>query len=387
MLQLVIRCSNKIVLKAGVKAYDKIVEIEGKKLEGMTTEEATAKLRGPKGTKVKIKVLRENKKAPLSFEITRDIIKAQSSFAFYIKEYDVYYVSLTTFSSSAVKQIKKILEQSTKKPYKGLIIDLRNNSGGLLSSVIDISGLFLDKGSLVVTTKDKNNKKKVEYKTTQTPVANINIPIFILTNNYTASAAEILAGCLKIHSQNLAKKSKNKQQKKLMVFTVGTKTFGKGSVQEVIPISNNSAIKLTSSLYFLPNNKTIQGQGIEPDFVVEKLFPPPEKVTWFLRHYGREKALKHSIKPGKSDKGNKPDKKNLDKNKNKKDKTSKSWTERIKEMLQKDNQFKEALKLINIFDLAKKKFPKKILNREEATKFLKDISALNGEISMQEVKI
>jgi len=373
--------------KAGVRAYDKIVEIEGKKLEGMTTEEATAKLRGPRNTKIKIKALRENKKSPLAFEITRDVIKAQTSFAFYIKEYDVYYVSLTTFSNNAVKQIKAVLEKSAKKPYKGLIIDLRNNSGGLLNAVIDISGLFLDKGSLVVTTKDKHNNKKSEYKTTQDPVAHSNIPIFILVNNYTASASEILAGCLKIHSQNIAKQSKNNPQKKLMAFIVGAKTFGKGSVQEVIPISNNSAIKLTTSLYFLPDDTTIQGQGIEPDFVVEKLFPPPEKVTWFLQHYGREESLKHSIKPKSSGQDKNKLTAQSEKNKEKKETKQKTWNERIKEMLQKDNQFKETLKLVNLFDLSKNHFPEKIANREKAAQFLKDITALNGTISMEEVKI
>jgi len=377
--------------KSGVKAHDKIIEIEGKKLEGMTTEEATAKLRGPRNTKVRIKVLRENKKSPLSFEITRDEIKAQTSFSFYIKEYDIYYVSLATFSQTAVNQIKSILEKSVKEQHKGLIIDLRNNSGGLLKSVVAIAGLFLEKGSLVVTTKDKNNKKIAEYKTTQDPVANINIPIFILTNNYTASASEILAGCLKIHSEKLSKQAQGKPQNKLMAFIVGTKTFGKGSVQEIIPIGN-SAIKLTTSLYFLPDDTTIQGQGITPDFEIAKLFPPPEKVTWFLQHYGREEALKHSIKPDSDKKNNtnssaaKLSTQNSQQ-KSKKDKTPKTWAERIKSILEKDNQFKDTIKLINLFDLAKKTLPHKVVSRETAVAFLKEASALNGKINMQEVKI
>jgi len=366
--------------KAGLKAYDKIIEIEGKKLEGMTTEEATAKLRGPRNTKVTIKVLRENKKAPLEFIITRDVIKAQTSLAFYLKEHDVYYISLATFSANAAKQIQAILEKSVQKPYKGLIIDLRNNSGGLLNSVIEIAGLFLPKGSLVVTTKDKNNQVKAEYKTSNNPVANINIPIFILVNNYTASASEILAGCLKMHSQTLSKANKTGVNK-LMVFVAGTKTFGKGSVQEVIPISNNCAIKLTTSLYFLPDGTTIQGTGIEPDFVIEKLFPPPKKVTWFLEHYGREQAFKHSIKP--EDKKNKinPDKKN------KKDEKTKSWAKRIQENLEKDNQFKETLQIINIFNLVKNITPKKVNTQDKAIAFLNNIFALKGQLQMQEVKI
>lgn len=387
--------------KAGIKAFDKIIEIDDKKLDGMTTEEATAKLRGPKNTKVKLKILRENKKEPLTFEITRNVVKAKTSFAFYIKEYDIYYVCLTTFSSNALKQIKDILEKSSKKPYKGLIIDLRNNSGGLLNSVIDICGLFIEKDSLVVTTKDKYGAKKDEYKTTQPPIANANIPIFILTNNYTASASEILAGCLKIHSQNAAKNTENKPKNKPLVFTVGTKTFGKGSVQEIIPISNNCAIKLTTCLYFLPDNTTIQGKGIEPDFLVEKLFPAPEKVTWFLDHYGREKSLKHSIDPLRIESVEKQDGKQEDKieksvkqdsAKDKTDKQSaaknndqKSWGDKMKEILLADNQFLETLKLVNIFNLAKEKYPDKVGDRESAVKFIRETGALDTKISMEEV--
>jgi len=386
--------------KAGLKPYDKIIEIEGKKLEGMTTEEATAKLRGPRNTKVTIKVLRENKKAPLEFTITRDVIKAQTSIAFYIEEHDIYYVSLATFSINAVKQIREILEKSVKKAYKGLIIDLRNNSGGLLNAVIEIAGLFLEKGSLVVTTKDKHGKVRAEYKTTQNPVAKINVPIFILTNNYTASASEILAGCLRMHSQKLSetatkdakvnqsgqanqsgqKPQAKPQANKLMVFTVGTKTFGKGSVQEVIPISNNCAIKLTTSLYFLPDGTTIQGKGIEPDFKVKKLFPPPKKVTWFLEHYGREESLKHSIKPEK-------EKQDKDKKKKDKDNDKKSYIEKIQQNLQTDNQFKETLQIINVYNFAKNTTPDKIDTRDHAVIFLKDLFVLNGKIKMKEVKI
>ena len=171
-----------------------------------------------------------------------------------------------------------------------------------------------------------------------------------------------------------------------MAFIVGTKTFGKGSVQEVIPISNNSAIKITTSLYFLPDDTTIQGKGIEPDFVIEKLFPPPEKIAWFLRHYGREKALKHSIKPGKEKKQKTLEQAQDNQNKEK-EKSHKNWTERIKEMLQKDNQLKETLKLVNLFAFAKEKIPNKVTNRDTAIEFLQNISTLKDKISMEEVKI
>ena len=168
--------------KAGLLPYDKIIEIDGKNLEGMTTEEATSKLRGEKGTSVHIKVLRDKKPEPLPFDITRGVVKEQTSLAFYLKDHDIYYISLTSFTSNAVLQIEKLLKKSTHDRYRALVLDLRNNSGGLLSAAIDIAGLFLEQGSLVVSTKDKTDKETARYATKRTPVANNGLPIFILTN-------------------------------------------------------------------------------------------------------------------------------------------------------------------------------------------------------------
>jgi len=163
-----------------------------------------------------------------------------------------------------------------------------------------------------------------------------------------------------------------------MVFLIGTKTFGKGSVQEVIPVSNNSAIKITTSLYYLPNDTTIQGLGIEPDFLVERRFPPPEQVAWFTKNYGREEASSNYINPHKKKKGKKKNKK--------KDNKQKSWAQRAKEALEKDNQFRDAIALINIFDTAKRYYPKLVSNRFKAVDFLKQNFVTNGTLAMEEVK-
>ncbi len=152
--------------KAGLKPFDKIVEIEGKALEGMSTDEATAMLKGERNTKVHVKVMRENAPEILSFDITRDVIKEQNSLCFYLQDQDIYYLSLNMFTDTSARQIEQLLTKAHEKEYKGLILDLRNNSGGLLNSAIDIAGLFLDKGSLVVTTKDKHGKVTEEYRTT-----------------------------------------------------------------------------------------------------------------------------------------------------------------------------------------------------------------------------
>jgi carboxyl-terminal processing protease len=378
--------------KAGVLPYDKIIEIEDKTLEGMSTEEATAKLRGEKGSSVHIKVLREEKPDPQQFAIVRDVVKEQTSLAFYIKDYDTYYLSLTSFTSNAVNQIENLLKKSTQKRYRGLILDLRNNSGGLLTSAVDIAGLFVEKGSLVVTTRDKHNQDTARYETNRDPIASNGLPIFILTNNFTASAAEILAGCLKIHSENLAKKvnDTNKTQTQLMVFLVGSTTFGKGSVQEIIPVGNNCAVKITTSLYHLPDGSTIQGTGIEPDFKIEKLFPAPEQIEWYKKFYGREQAFKDYIRPYGSKLELEPRQTDAESedatSDTKAEKKPKNWSERTQEALSKDNQFLGALALLNTFDSISKKSPVLVKNRTDAIAYLQGIFIPSEKIAMEEVK-
>lgn len=361
---------------AGIKPLDKIIEIDGTPLEGMSTEEATAKLKGERHSSVHLKILRENSPDLIAFDIKRDIIKEQNSLCFYLPDQHIYYLSLSMFTETATKQIKELLNQSRKKQCRALILDLRNNSGGLLNTAIDIAGLFVDKGSLVVATKDKNNMVTEKYVTTTDPIANNGIPIFILINNYSASAAEILAGCLKIHSENYAKKSGT--QKKLMVFLVGSRTFGKGSVQEVIPLGNNCAMKLTTSLYFLPNDTSIQGLGIEPDFDIEKRFPPTNQITWFTKFYGRERTLENYININGTSKE--------DDKKDEKKSTEKSWTDRAKDLLDNDNQFRETITLINILSMAKTYCPDQVSNRDKAVKFIKGMYLTNDVLKIEEVK-
>lgn len=366
--------------KAGMRPLDKIVEIDGKPLEGMTTEKATTQLKGKRGTKVNVKVMREGKDDLLSFDIERDRIKDQNSLSFHLPEQNMYYLSLNMFTESAMSQIESLLNKSKKQKYKGLILDLRNNSGGLLTSAVDIAGLFLDKGSIVVATKDKEGNVTESYKTTREPVSSNDLPIIILTNNFTASAAEILAGCLQLHSQELANRNPDKPQQKLMVFLVGTRTFGKGSVQEVIPSGNNSAMKITTSLYYLPNNTTIQGLGIEPDFVIEKQLPPTEQMKWFRKHYGRESTLTNSIKQ------NDDEEDATKKEEEKQDDDKKSWSERAKQALNEDNQFRHAITLINTLATIKELAPETVNTRTKAVATLKKLYTGNDDIELVEVK-
>jgi carboxyl-terminal processing protease len=365
--------------KVGIKPLDKVIEIDGAPLKGMSTEEATAKLKGERGTKVTVKVMREGQPDLLTFEITRDVVKEQTSLSFYLKAYNVYYVSLNTFTQNAVNRIESLLKKAKEQKYKGLILDLRNNSGGLLNAAIDIAGLFLEKGSLVVNTKDKNHTNIEAYRTTAEPIAPHDLPIFILINNYTASAGEILAGCLKLHSQELSAHHNKKGHRKLMVFLVGTETFGKGSVQEVIPLSNNCAMKLTFALYFLPGDVSIQGKGITPDFHVERAFPPTEQVKWFKKHYGHEHALHNYIKNEQQAEPNAQEAPQSEAR-------TQRWIERAQKMLEEDNQLREALTLLNILHMGQTCAPQQVSTREKALDFLHSIHVADKKLDLVPVE-
>ena len=195
------------------------------------------------------------------------------------------------------------------------------------------------------------------------------MPLVVLINNFSASASEILAGCLKVHSQEQAKKS---GKQKIPVLLLGTKTFGKGSVQEVIPVSNDCAIKLTTALYFLPNGETIQGVGIEPDITFERKFPPSSQMLWVSQTYGRESALRNSIKP----KGAKDEKKPaLDKKKEQDIKLKR------KEAVESDTQIRDAITCLNILN----NNPNSWNNRTEAIALLKKVLALDDNMKSEEV--
>ena len=361
----------------GIQPMDKIVEINGELLEGLSTEKIISKLKGERHTVVKVKVMRENSPDLLSFDITRDIVKEQHSLSFHIKSHNISYISLSMFTDAAVKQIEALLKKSQEQNHKGLILDLRNNSGGLLTAAVDIAGLFLKKGSLVTLTKDKNAQETDRYITKRNPVIKSKLPIFVLINNYTASAGEILAGCLKIHSD---------LTNDFLVFLVGTKTFGKGSVQEVIPISNNCALKITTCLYFLPDDTTIQGTGIEPDFIVERTTPPTEQIQWFTKNFGREETLDNYIKVT-------PNGIPLPKEKNEKNETiakkkdGSRRFDRAKEMLQKDNQLRDCISLINTLGTAQKYTADLVKTRADALLYLKQNHISNDELEIEEVKI
>lgn len=383
--------------KAGLKGGDKIVEIEGEKLKGLSADEVVTKLKGKPGSKLSVKVLRDKK--PKEFTITRDIIKDQTSMCFFFKDQGIYYLSLKIFAQNSGQQVSELLEKANDGQCKGVVLDLRRNPGGTLDAAIDVAGLFVPKKSLVVVTKD--NKKQVvsEYRTNTEPLLKSDRPIFILIDNFTASAAEILAGTLQFYSKKSVQTEDGAQP--MMVFLVGVPTFGKGSVQEVIPISNGCALKLTTMLYYLPGDISIQARGINPDFTIKPRFIPTEEMKWITEMYGKEVSLKNHITVDEVHKGRKdpvddddeddmPVKKDKDEKKDKKkkkeDEEEKSWEEKQKESLSQDVQVQASINMINLLSVARKHIPDQISSHEKALKFLKENYVTDDSVTIEKVK-
>lgn len=238
--------------RVGLKSGDYIVKVNGKSIVGLKIEEVVKKLRGKPGTKVKVTILRKGESKPLEKTITRQIIKVKAVRSAKMK--DIAYVKINTFSQQAYSglaaEIKKLKAKIGKDKIKGLVLDLRNNPGGLLNQAIKVSDAFLDKGKTIVSIKGRKSKTRY-YKDDKKESLIPNLPIVILINEGSASASEIVAGALQDHKR---------------AIIMGVKSFGKGSVQTVIPLDEGEgAIRLTTALYYTPNGRSIQAQGIVPD--------------------------------------------------------------------------------------------------------------------------
>ncbi|MCS7149193.1 MAG: S41 family peptidase [Caldimicrobium sp.] len=235
--------------KAGIRPGDKILKIDEKSTKGMKITEAVKLLRGPKGTKVKITILRNDKDIS-EITLIRDVIPIRSVRA-KVLETGYAYVRISQFQEKTREELVSALKQLEKEtPLKGIILDLRNNPGGLLSSAVEVSDEFLENGT-IVSIRGKSKANQMEFKAQPNPPDRKHrYPIVILINHGSASAAEIVTGALKDHKRALV---------------LGEKSFGKGSVQTVIPIEDNYAVRLTTALYYTPNDVTIHKQGIQPD--------------------------------------------------------------------------------------------------------------------------
>ena len=239
--------------KAGLKPGDYITNIDGEAVMGMTLNDAVDKMRGKIGSKVKLTIRRINEK-PLEVTLKREEIKIQSV-KNSIKADDVVYIRISSFSEDVDTMTAKAIKDAKKKlgdKLKGVVIDVRNNPGGLLDQAVNFSDLFLDKGE-IVSTRSRNEEDTVKYTAKEGDIAK-GLPIVVIINDGSASASEIVAGALQDHKR---------------AIILGEKSFGKGSVQTVIPLGKYGAMRLTTARYYTPSGRSIQAKGIEPDIEVK----------------------------------------------------------------------------------------------------------------------
>ncbi len=241
--------------RAGVQAGDQIVKIEEEFTKDMTMMEAVRKMRGPKGSKITISVKRQGVAEFLDFTIIRDTIRVKSVRSRTLEK-GYGYVRIAQFQERTDRDLQKALEklQSEEGGIKGLVLDLRNNPGGLLTQAVGVSDLFLDAG-LIVYTEGRLESQSQKYPSRKEG-SWTEFPMVILVNGGSASASEIVAGALQDHKRGVV---------------LGTKTFGKGSVQTILPLDDQSALRLTTARYFTPKGRSIQAAGIEPDIVMENV--------------------------------------------------------------------------------------------------------------------
>jgi carboxyl-terminal processing protease len=260
--------------RAGVKAGDYISHIDGEQVFGLTLSEAVEKMRGKIGSSIEITVVREGEQEPLKLSMVRDLIKIQSVRS--RPEKDIGYVRITSFSEKTASGLDDALTALKKEipEMKGLVLDLRNNPGGLLDQAIEVADRFLEHGE-IVSTRERNPENTRRYAAKAGEIAP-DLPIVVLINNGSASASEIVAGALQDHKR---------------AVVLGTKSFGKGSVQTVIPLKDHGAMRLTTSRYYTPSGRSIQATGIEPDILVE-----PSKITPLEVSARKEADLRGSLK-------------------------------------------------------------------------------------------
>ncbi len=352
--------------RAGIQAGDKIIKIEDESTLDMTLSDAVGHLRGDRGEPVTITIFRDGLKEPKEVTIVRDIIKVQSVKHKHYKK-DIGYVKIRSFTKTTSTGLDKALRELKDEGIDKLILDLRNNPGGLLNQAVEVSDRFIGRENLIVYTKGRSDDQNMRF-TTHDNVDRVDYPMIVLVNGGSASASEIVAGAL----QDLGR-----------AVILGTPTFGKGSVQTIIPLTDGSALRLTTARYYTPSGRVIQENGIDPDIVVEMPVPKLEdededkenkdkedSEKERMRKFLREKDLKKHLKGKKSEEVGADEsqldsedvtKKDEDAEKEKEDEEEKAEQE-LREEMEKDPQLREAIALLNGWEVMMSSFKSKVAN-------------------------
>ncbi len=343
--------------KNKLEKYDKIIAINNQTLEGMPAEQCIKLLKGlERYSQVTLTIMHNEKVHNVTLK--RDIVKEEHVKGYHLKDHNIGYCSISLFTHKTAQKLTEFLEKLKNKKVRGLILDLRDNCGGVLQSAVDCASLFLKPNSLVASTKNKANTVIDKFFTKSQPLS-ITIPTIILVNNFTASAPEILAGALSFYSKT-NQLPVNKKSSYHYIFLLGTNTYGKGSVQEVIPVSNNCALKLTTCLYYLPNNQSIQEIGIAPDFIIETKTCLSPEAKLINQLYGKERSTKKdsSLKPDTIEsKNNQP-------TNNSKEKIDKQ------KLFKSDHQIQSAINLLCLLDNSIGFNNSKLKTHESTVRFL-----------------
>jgi carboxyl-terminal processing protease len=262
--------------KAGVKAGDIILKINKESTLNMTIDEAVGLMRGKPQTSLTLTIVREGENKPLEIPITRDIIKIDSVYTKIIENENILYVRVTNFDKNVVRKVQEALSKNLK--VSGIILDLRNNPGGLLNQAVGLTDLFVSQG-VIVSQKGRDETQNSEYKATMEGTIE-DIPLTVLVNGGSASASEIVSGALQDHKR---------------AVIIGEKTFGKGSVQIILPIDESEALRLTIARYYLPSGRTIQAVGVTPDIVVYPGKVPQKEDEFSIKEQELKKHLESEL--------------------------------------------------------------------------------------------
>ena len=317
--------------KAGVKAGDIILKINKQSTLNMTIDEAVNLMRGKPGTGIELTLVREGESKPLVISIVRDIIKIESVYSKIIENENILYIRVVNFDKNIVGDVQEAINKN--KNVKGIILDLRNNPGGLLNQAVGLVDIFVDEG-IIVSQKGRVESENAEYRATKSG-SNTKTPLAVLVNGGSASASEIVSGSLQDHKR---------------AIIIGEKTFGKGSVQAVLPVVDNEAIRLTIARYYLPSGRTIQAEGVIPDITVYPGDVPHKNNEQSLKEKDLKKHLESELK--KVDDNKTTEAKEKPKTKTK-DQTKADKETVSQENLFKDLQLKSAVDTIKVLAIKK----------------------------------